>query len=73
MPYLVIEASDPNNLDLPESWFVVGYPSRSYCWIMARQPTMDTTIYEGIKKRLVAEHGYDRGLPTLIDVPHKWD
>mmetsp|Transcript_29083 Transcript_29083/g.93791 ORF Transcript_29083/g.93791 Transcript_29083/m.93791 type:complete len:177 (+) Transcript_29083:54-584(+) len=73
MPYLVIDASDAENLDQPGAWFVVGYPSRAYCWIMAREVTMKDDVYDGIKARLVAEHGYPDGLPALVKVPHKWD
>uniref|UniRef100_A0A6U4E747 Lipocalin/cytosolic fatty-acid binding domain-containing protein n=1 Tax=Phaeomonas parva TaxID=124430 RepID=A0A6U4E747_9STRA len=65
MSYLILE--------LPEdySYTVVGYPDRSYVWIMARQPTMDDGLYEGICNRLVQEHDYD--LKGLVKVPQRWD
>lgn len=51
-PYLVIDL-DPNY-----QWTVVGYPSRKYGWIMAREKTMPDATYKAILKRL-AEQGYD--------------
>ncbi len=50
--YLIL-ALDPNY-----QWVVVGHPSRSYGWIMARKQTLDDDIY----RRLLADlgrQGYD--------------
>jgi len=71
MPYLVIDLSKAE-LDKDDAWFVVGYPSRAYVWIMARQPKMDDKVYEDISKRLVEVHHYPAGLPDLVRVPHQW-
>ncbi|KAJ8602696.1 hypothetical protein CTAYLR_003781 [Chrysophaeum taylorii] len=67
LPYLVIESSD--RLDDEDAYFVVGYPSRKYCWVMARKPEMEDAKYEGISKRLVETHQYKT---PLIKVRHKW-
>ena len=72
MPYLVIDASDPLHLDAEDAYFVVGYPSRAYVWVMARKPEIDEAAYTGITERLVEKHSYPKGLPGLIKVPHKW-
>ncbi|PRQ02420.1 Outer membrane lipoprotein Blc precursor [Enhygromyxa salina] len=37
---------------------VVGHPKREYLWILAREPTMEPEVYEGIVERLAAQ-GYD--------------
>ena len=71
MPYLVIDQS-PEPLDDDNSWFVVGYPSRSYCWVMARRPEMDEKTYDGIASRLVETHGYPPGLPSMVKIPQAW-
>ena len=71
MPYLVIDQS-PEPLDDENSWFVVGYPSRSYCWVMARRPEMDEKTYDGIASRLVETHGYPPGLPSMVKIPQAW-
>ncbi len=42
---------------------VVGEPSRSFLWILSREPTLDQTIRDGIEERL-PELGYD---PSRIE------
>jgi len=37
---------------------VVGHPERKYLWILSRTPTMEPDVYEGILRRLEAQH-YD--------------
>ena len=72
MPYLVIDKSK-TALDNDAAWFVVGYPSRAYVWVMARKPEMPRSVLDDIKKRLVTEHQYPEGLPDLVEVPQSWD
>jgi apolipoprotein D and lipocalin family protein len=40
------------------SYAVVGHPNREYLWILARQPHMDSAVYNGIIER-VRENGFD--------------
>jgi apolipoprotein D and lipocalin family protein len=51
------------------SWVVVGVPSRSYVWIMARRPVMDEATYADVVARLRKVH-YDTALLQLV--PQKW-
>ena len=51
----------------------VGYPSRTYVWVMARKPEMPRSVLDDIKKRLVTDHQYPEGLPDLVEVPQSWD
>ncbi len=37
---------------------VVGEPSRTFLWILSREPTLDESIVEGIRQRL-PDRGYD--------------
>ena len=39
-------------------WALVGEPSRKYLWILARQPTISSALYEGIAT-IAAAKGYD--------------
>jgi len=52
------------------SYAVIGYPSRAYCWILSRTPTMKETTYKDIERKLVNNHQYD--LAGLRKVPQKW-
>jgi apolipoprotein D and lipocalin family protein len=52
------------------SYCVVGQNSRSYCWIMARQPKMSNQLYEEITKKLVEKHQYS--LDGFRKVPQYW-
>ena len=72
MPFLVIDKSK-TALDNDAAWFVVGYPSRAYVWVMARKPEMPRSVLDDIKKRLVTDHQYPEGLPDLVEVPQSWD
>eukprot|EP00968_Pinguiococcus_pyrenoidosus_P028724 scaffold8065_cov267-Pinguiococcus_pyrenoidosus.AAC.8 len=56
-------------LDEDYSYTVIGFPSRAYVWIMAREPKMDEQLYEDICARLREQHGYD--LEGLVKVPHQ--
>jgi len=50
--YLIID------LDPDYQWVVVGHPSRSYGWIMARAKTIPEATYQAILGRL-GDQGYD--------------
>lgn len=67
LPYLIIEL-DSTEGTAPYEYTVIGYPSRAYVWIMARQPTMDEKLYDDICGRLKTQHHYD--LDGLVKVPH---
>ncbi len=47
------------DLDPDYQWAVVGHPSRDYLWILARQPSLEPAVYDGILRRLEDEHQYD--------------
>lgn len=65
LPYLLLEV-DVENYD----YCVVGYPSRAYCWIMARTPQMEETLYNSLIDKIKNKHQYD--LRGLRKVPQKW-
>ena len=65
MPYHIIE------LDAKDySYCIIGYPSRDYCWIMARKPQMAEDLYTSLTEKLVKKHQYS--LEGLRKVPQKW-
>lgn len=64
-PYTIIEIDDKDY-----KYVVIGYPSRSYCWIMYRHPVMPEATYEMLTDRLVKKHQYS--LEGLRRVPHVW-
>lgn len=73
LPYVMIEASDTAKLDADDAWCVIGYPSRSYCWIMARKPEMSEQLYNNLVDKLVDKHEYPADLKkNIIKVPHSW-
>jgi apolipoprotein D and lipocalin family protein len=45
-------------LDPDYRYAVVGHPSRTYLWILARTPHMDEPTYQELRRRIAA-HGYD--------------
>ena len=55
MPFLIIE------LDEDYSYTVIGYPSKKYVWIMARDPQMEEKRYNLILDNL-SKIGYDLSL-----------
>ena len=65
MPYPIIELDEKDY-----SYCVIGYPSRDYCWIMARKPVMDEKLFQGLTEKLVEKHQYS--LDGLRKVPQKW-
>ena len=56
--------------DKKYDWCVVGQNSRSYCWIMARQPYMDDKLYNDITKKLEEKHQYN--MDGFRKVPQYW-
>ena len=65
MPYLILECDDECR-----EYTVIGYPSRDYCWIMARTPHMPDATYDKLTKLLKEKHQYD--LDGLRRVPQNW-
>jgi apolipoprotein D and lipocalin family protein len=64
LPYIILQAD-------PASHMVVGYPDRSYLWIMSRMPKMDEELYAGLVKQSVEEWGYD--VEKIQRVRQFWD
>ena len=62
-PFLIIE------LDEDYSYTVIGYPSKKYVWIMARDPQMEEKRYNLILDNL-SKIGYDISL--IQKVPQMW-
>lgn len=46
------------DLDPDYTWAVVGEPGRDYFWILAREPSMDRAMLEGLKLR-ATQMGYE--------------
>jgi apolipoprotein D and lipocalin family protein len=65
MPYLILEVDDKC-----QEYTIIGYPSREYCWIMARKPQMPEKQYEELTRLLVEKHQYN--LEGLRKVPQIW-
>lgn len=65
LPYPIIELDDKNY-----DYVVVGFPSRQYCWIMSRRPTMEESTYDMLTERLRTRHQYE--LDGLRRVPQVW-
>ena len=57
---------DNNN----DEYYVIGYESRSYVWIMSRKPVVEKETYKMLKERLVEKHQYS--LDGLRKVPQLW-
>ena len=64
LPFLIIE------LDKEYTYTVIGYPSRKFVWIMAREPKMEEERYNKILENL-ADIGYD--ITLIQKVPQDWD
>jgi apolipoprotein D and lipocalin family protein len=62
VPYLIID------LDPDYQWTVVGYPSRRYGWIMARETSLPRDTLDGIFARLKAQ-GYDPARFAMVPQP----
>ena len=48
------------DLDPAYRWAVVGEPGRDYLWILAREPQLDTELYQQIVER-AKQRGFDTG------------
>ena len=64
MPFLIID------LDDNYKYTVIGYPSRKYVWIMAREPKLSDEVYEGILSNL-AEVVYD--ISQINKILQQWN
>mmetsp|Transcript_10955 Transcript_10955/g.24460 ORF Transcript_10955/g.24460 Transcript_10955/m.24460 type:complete len:195 (+) Transcript_10955:101-685(+) len=65
MPYLILDVDDQDY-----KYVLIGYPSRDYAWIMARQPQMPEETYNMLTKQLEEKHQYS--LEGLRRVPQMW-
>ena len=63
VPFLIID------LDPDYSYTVIGYPSRDFVWIMAREPQIPKETYKTITQKL-ENVGYD--LSRIKMVPQQW-
>ena len=57
------------DLDDNYKYTVIGYPSRKYVWIMAREPKLSDEVYEGIYN--LAEVGYD--ISQINKILQQWN
>jgi len=64
LPFLIID------LDQDYSYTVIGYPSRKYVWIMARNPIINEDQYKKILDNLT-DIGYD--ISMIKKVPQNWN
>ncbi len=64
MPFLIID------LDDDYQYTVIGYPSRKYVWIMARESKLSDEVYDSILSDL-AEIGYD--ISQVNKIPQQWN
>ena len=64
MPFLIID------LDDDYQYTVIGYPSRKYVWIMARESKLSDEVYYSILSDL-AEIGYD--ISQVNKIPQQWN
>ena len=67
LPYLIIELGSSESNE-PYPYTVIGYPSRQYVWIMAREKTLNENIYNDILQKLEKDHLYK--LDGLVKIPH---
>lgn len=61
LPYIILYVSEDY------SKAIVGYPDRSYLWIMTRFRTVDTIELDSLVQKAVDDFGYDRHL--ILKVP----
>lgn len=54
----------------PEKYIVVGYPDRSYLWIMTRQWDYPKEDYQVLEDRCINEWGYTKDKIKII--PQRW-
>jgi apolipoprotein D and lipocalin family protein len=63
-PFMIIDLADDY------SYTVIGVPSRKYVWIMARDTSLDSVLYENIIQDL-SGIGYD--ISKIQKVPQVWN
>jgi len=68
LPYIILDGPTTETPDVP---LIVGYPDRSYLWIMGRKPKMDPALYDSILKRCETEWGYTN-MKDLYVVPNNF-
>lgn len=56
---------------IPDEYMIVGYPDRSYLWIMTRKWDYPKEEYAKLEARAVDEFGYLK--EKIVLVPQKWD
>ena len=75
LAYLLIDipkeelSSSGNTSSDPYSHCVIGYSTRAYAWIMAREKTMAPELYSRIKQELKEKHLYDN-VGDLVIIEH---
>lgn len=67
VPYIFIELGEISSNDQYE-YAVGACPSKAYCWILSREPSMNPELLKGICGRLVSDHHFD--LSDLEIVKH---
>ena len=67
IPYIIIELFESVGGDQYEH-AVGACPSKSYCWIFSRSPTISSDLLEEIRRRLVNDHHFD--ISDLETVQH---
>ena len=67
LPFLVLDCPSEEQPDYP---MVVGYPDRSYLWIMSRKINMDESLYSKVVERCKIEWEYDTS--KIIKVEQNW-
>jgi apolipoprotein D and lipocalin family protein len=68
LPYIILAGPSTEKPDVP---LIVGYPDRSYLWIMHRTPKMDDAEYDAIVKRCKDEWQYNTDL--IYKVPNNFE
>jgi apolipoprotein D and lipocalin family protein len=69
LPFLILTVGEKNEAEQYSS-VVVGYPDRSYLWIMARAPQIQEDTYADLVERCSTEWGYDTS--KIYKVPQQW-
>ena len=54
----------------PDKYVVVGYPDRSYLWVMTRQWDYPKDQYQLLEDRCINEGGYTK--EKIKHIPQKW-
>lgn len=67
LPFLILDCPSEDKPDYP---MVIGYPDRSYLWIMSRATNMDEKLYGEVVERCKTEWEYDT--TKVIKVEQNW-